>query len=115
MSDADSNYKVIKNENDVPVKVDDSRRPSRAPYVIPMLPLRETVVFPYMVIPLFVGRPKSLKAIDRAMETGREILVVSQRAATIDEPTVSDVYQIATVCQIRLMLSLPDGSIKSLV
>ncbi|MBI4865432.1 MAG: endopeptidase La [Candidatus Wallbacteria bacterium] len=113
MSDADS--PSSKESPEATVKVDDTRRPPRGAYVIPMLPLRETVVFPYMVIPLFVGRPKSLRAIDRSMETGREILVVSQKAATIDEPTVNDVYQVGTVCQIMQMLKLPDGIIKILV
>ena len=115
MSDTESNNKPPKGQTETPLKVEEARRPPRSAFVIPMLPLRETVVFPYMVIPLFVGRPKSLKAIERAMEGGREILVVSQKAATIDEPTPGDIYQVGTVCQIMQMLKLPDGIIKILV
>jgi ATP-dependent Lon protease len=80
-----------------------------------MLPLRETVVFPYMVIPLFVGRAKSLKAIEMAMEGSREILVVSQKEAATDTPASEDVFRVGTVCRIMQMLKLPDGIIKILV
>lgn len=82
---------------------------------VPMLPLRETVVFPYMVIPLFVGRPKSLRAIDQAMEGNRELLVVSQKEAATDDPTPDDIFEVGTVCRIMQMLKLPDGIIKILV
>ena len=82
---------------------------------MPMLPLRETVVFPYMVIPLFVGRPKSLKAIEVAMEGSRELLVVSQKEAATDDPSPGDVFGVGTVCRIMQMLKLPDGIIKILV
>lgn len=84
-------------------------------WTVPMLPLRETVVFPYMVIPLFVGRKKSLKAIEVAMDGSRELLVVSQKEAVTDEPTQGDIFQVGTVCRIMQMLKLPDGIIKILV
>ena len=93
----------------------EGRREARDEARITVLPLRETVVFPYMVIPLFVGRAKSLKAIEEAMDTSREIFVVSQRAAAIDDPEPKDVHQVGTVCQIMQMLKLPDGIIKILV
>jgi len=104
-----------KEEKDLPVAVSETKRSPRGVSQITMLPLRETVVFPYMVIPLFVGRPKSLKAIEKAMEGSREILVVSQKAASVDEPQPKDVFHVGTVCQIMQMLKLPDGIIKILV
>ena len=104
-----------KENKDLPVAVSEPRRAPRGVVQMTMLPLRETVVFPYMIIPLFVGRPKSLKAIDKAMEGSREILVVSQKAAAIDEPQAKDIYHTGTVCQIMQMLKLPDGIIKIVV
>jgi len=82
---------------------------------LPLLPLRETVVFPSQFVPLFVGRPKSLRAIEDAMQSGREILVVSQRVAAVEEPTAADLYGAGTVCQIMQLLKLPDGIVKILV
>ena len=82
---------------------------------LPMLPLRETVVYPAQFVPLFVGRPKSLRAIEEAMQTDREILVVAQKAASVEDPATSDLFQAGTVCQIMQVLKLPDGIIKILV
>ena len=82
---------------------------------LPLLPLRDVVVFPHMVIPLFVGRPKSIKALESAMEDGKSILLVAQKAAAKDEPAVEDLYDIGCIANILQMLKLPDGTIKVLV
>src|SRR5260221_3915745 len=81
----------------------------------PLLPLRDVVVFPHMVIPLFVGRPKSIKAMETAMEAGKSILLVAQRLATKDDPVADDMYSIGCVSNILQMLKLPDGTVKVLV
>ncbi|MBI2312141.1 MAG: endopeptidase La [Betaproteobacteria bacterium] len=83
--------------------------------VLPLLPLRDVVVFPHMVIPLFVGRPKSIKALDTAMEAGKSILLVAQKSAAKDEPGPEDLYDIGSVANILQMLKLPDGTVKVLV
>lgn len=82
---------------------------------LPLLPLRDVVVFPHMVIPLFVGRPKSIKALETAMETGKSILLVAQKSAAKDEPSADDMYAIGCVANILQMLKLPDGTVKVLV
>ncbi|WP_273428249.1 endopeptidase La [Chitinibacter tainanensis] len=81
----------------------------------PVLPLRDVVVFPHMVIPLFVGRPKSIKALEAAMDSGKHILLVAQKNAAKDEPTFADVYPIGTVATVLQLLKLPDGTVKVLV
>src|SRR5512147_725481 len=81
----------------------------------PLLPLRDVVVFPHMVIPLFVGRPKSIKAMETAMESGKSILLVAQRSAAKDDPGPQDMYDIGCVSSILQMLKLPDGTVKVLV
>ncbi len=82
---------------------------------LPLLPLRDVVVFPHMVIPLFVGRPKSIKALEVAMEAGNGILLVAQKSAVKDEPEAEDLYSIGCVANILQMLKLPDGTVKVLV
>ena len=82
---------------------------------LPLLPLRDVVVFPHMVIPLFVGRPKSIKGLDKAMESGKRILLVAQKAAAKEEPSATDMYDIGVVATILQMLKLPDGTVKVLV
>ena len=82
---------------------------------LPLLPLRDVVVFPHMVIPLFVGRPKSIKALEAAMEAGKGILLVAQKSAVKDEPSAEDLYGIGCVANILQMLKLPDGTVKVLV
>ena len=82
---------------------------------LPLLPLRDVVVFPHMVIPLFVGRPKSIKALEVAMEAGKTILLVAQQSAAKDEPSASDLYSVGCVANILQMLRLPDGTLKVLV
>lgn len=85
------------------------------PIDLPLLPLRDVVVFPHMVIPLFVGRPKSIKALELAMEADRRIMLVAQKAAAKDEPSVSDMFDVGCVSTILQMLKLPDGTVKVLV
>ncbi|WP_288842135.1 endopeptidase La [uncultured Deefgea sp.] len=81
----------------------------------PMLPLRDVVVFPHMVIPLFVGRPKSIKALEAAMEGNKHVLLVAQKNAAKDEPSMADLYPIGTVATVLQLLKLPDGTVKVLV
>ena len=83
--------------------------------MLPLLPLRDVVVFPHMVIPLFVGRPKSIKALEMAMEAGKSILLVAQKSAAKDEPDAADLYDIGCISNILQMLKLPDGTVKVLV
>lgn len=85
------------------------------PIELPLLPLRDVVVFPHMVIPLFVGRPKSIKALEAAMEAERRIMLVAQKAAAKDEPSVNDMFEVGCVSTILQMLKLPDGTVKVLV
>ncbi len=85
------------------------------PLDLPLLPLRDVVVFPHMVIPLFVGRPKSIKALEAAMEAERRIMLVAQKAAAKDEPAVSDMFDVGCISTILQMLKLPDGTVKVLV
>ncbi|MBC7499194.1 MAG: endopeptidase La [Herminiimonas sp.] len=85
------------------------------PTQLPLLPLRDVVVFPHMVIPLFVGRPKSIKALEAAMEQGKSIMLAAQKAAAKDEPSADDIYEIGCVANILQMLKLPDGTVKVLV
>ena len=85
------------------------------PITLPLLPLRDVVVFPHMVIPLFVGRPKSIKALEVAMEAGRQIMLVAQKAAGKDEPKPDDMFEVGCISSILQMLKLPDGTVKVLV
>ncbi|HUX89669.1 MAG TPA: endopeptidase La [Gallionellaceae bacterium] len=85
------------------------------PGLFPLLPLRDVVVFPHMVIPLFVGRAKSIKALESAMEAGKSIVLVAQKSAAKDEPSIEDMYRIGSIANILQMLKLPDGTVKVLV
>jgi len=82
---------------------------------LPVLPLRDVVVFPHMVIPLFVGRPKSIRALETAMESGKQIMLVAQKSASDDDPGVESIHTIGTVASILQLLKLPDGTVKVLV
>ncbi len=82
---------------------------------VPILPLRDVVVYPHMVIPLFVGREKSIVALDEAMNSDKQILLVAQKQADIDEPTLDDIYELGTLATILQLLKLPDGTVKLLV
>ncbi|WP_293766549.1 endopeptidase La [uncultured Aquitalea sp.] len=82
---------------------------------LPLLPLRDVVVFPHMVIPLFVGRAKSIRALETAMDEGKQVLLVAQRSASKDEPEADDLYDVGTIASVLQMLKLPDGTVKVLV
>ncbi|MDG6349168.1 endopeptidase La [Luteimonas sp. 8-5] len=90
-------------------------RTDTAPQVIPVLPLRDVVVFPHMVIPLFVGRDKSIRALELAMETDKRIALVAQKSPETDDPGAGDLYAIGTLATVLQLLKLPDGTIKVLV
>ncbi len=85
------------------------------PAAVPVLPLRDVVVYPHMVIPLFVGREKSIHALDAAMRTDKRIMLVAQRQADVDDPKLEDLHRFGTVASILQMLKLPDGTVKVLV
>ena len=93
------------------VQDEDKKMPTR----LPLLPLRDVVVFPHMVIPLFVGRPKSIKALDVAMKHNQPILLVAQKDAANDDPAVDDIYEVGAMAAVLQMLKLPDGTVKVLV
>ena len=82
---------------------------------IPLLPLRDILVFPTTVVPLFVGREKSIQALEHAMATDKEILLVAQMKAKVSDPTDEDIYKVGTISSIRQLLKLPDGTVKVLV
>lgn len=82
---------------------------------IPVLPLRDVVVYPHMVIPLFVGREKSIRCLEAAMDHDKKIMLVAQKEASTDEPGVNDLFTVGTVASILQMLKLPDGTVKVLV
>ncbi len=87
----------------------------RVSSLVPVLPLRDVVVYPHMVIPLFVGREKSIKALEATMQDNKQILLVAQKSPEVDEPTPEDVYQVGTMASILQLLKLPDGTVKVLV
>ncbi|WWP00687.1 MAG: endopeptidase La [Candidatus Dasytiphilus stammeri] len=83
--------------------------------IIPVLPLRDVVVYPHMVIPLFVGREKSMRCLENAMDQGKKIMLVAQKEALMDEPGIHDIFTVGTIASILQMLKLPDGTVKVLV
>src|SRR3989338_5252453 len=83
--------------------------------VLPLLPLRDVVVYPQIVQPLFVGRPKSIRALEVAMSAGKQVLLVAQKNPTEDDPNVQDVFEIGTIASILQLIRLPDGAVKVLV
>ena len=82
---------------------------------LPVLPLRDVVVYPHMVIPLFVGRDRSIKALDLAMAADKQILLVAQKSPDVDDPGQADLYAVGTLATVLQLLKLPDGTIKVLV
>ncbi len=82
---------------------------------IPVLPLRDVVVYPHMVLPLFVGREKSIVALDRAMDIGKRIMLIAQKKSDLDDPQPADLYEVGTLATILQLLKLPDGTVKVLV
>ena len=101
-------------EKELELEVDEGEMYSDAKGV-PVLPLRDVVVYPHMVIPLFVGRERSIVALDRAMNSGKKILLVAQQAADMDDPSPEDLYDVGTLATILQLLKLPDGTVKVLV
>jgi len=83
--------------------------------IYPVLPLRDIVVFPHLIAPLFVGREKSVNALEEVMKNNREILLVTQKDATKDEPASDDIYTLGVVASVLQLLKLPDGTVKVLV
>ena len=83
--------------------------------VLPLIPLRDVVVFPHMVIPLFVGRDKSIAALEEAMAADRDILLAAQKEARVNEPSSEDIHEVGTIGSIIQLLKLPDGTVKVLV
>ena len=81
----------------------------------PVLPLRDIVVFPQMIVPLFVGRSKSVNALETAMSDNKDIVLVTQKVAKVEDPKPKDLYSIGTICKILQLLKLPDGTLKVLV
>ena len=96
-------------------RTESSRTTGHEPLELPVLPLRDVVVFPHMVIPLFVGRDKSIRALDLAMEADKQILLVAQKSAETDDPVAGDLYEVGTLAHVLQLLKLPDGTIKVLV
>jgi len=94
-------------------KIDDEKKEDIVK--IPLLPLRDVVIFPFMVVPLFVGREKSIRALEEAMKKDKEILLASQKDAKSNDPKEDDIYTIGTIGTIVQMLRLPDGTFKVLV
>ena len=83
--------------------------------VYPVLPLRDIVVFPHMIVPLFVGRDKSVRALEDVMKEDKQILLVTQKNASQDDPSPSDIYTVGTIGTVLQLLKLPDGTVKVLV
>jgi len=83
--------------------------------LLPVLPLRDIVVFPHMIVPLFVGREKSVRALEAVMKDDKQILLVAQKNAAQDDPGADDLYQVGTVSTVLQLLKLPDGTVKVLV
>src|SRR6187397_778527 len=81
----------------------------------PVLPLRDIVVFPHMIVPLFVGREKSVRALEAVMKEDKQILLVAQKNASQDDPSADDIYRVGTVSTVLQLLKLPDGTVKVLV
>src|ERR1035437_6209000 len=97
-----------------PEKADEPKPAVRAE-LLPVLPLRDIVVFPHMIVPLFVGREKSVRALEAVMKDDKQILLVAQKNAAQDDPSVDDIYRVGTVSTILQLLKLPDGTVKVLV
>ena len=82
---------------------------------VPVLPLRDIVVFPHMVVPLFVGRDKSVNALEQVMSGDKKIMLITQKSANIDDPKKNDLFDFGTVANVLQLLKLPDGTVKVLV
>jgi len=91
---------------------DEKGKSGDAPLTLPLLPLRDIVVFPHMVVPLFVGREKSIRALEEAMGRNKEILLAAQKKAKTNDPAADDIFQVGTVAQVIQLLRLPDSTVK---
>ena len=94
---------------------DTTTTPATPPEAMPVLPLRDVVVYPHMVIPLFVGRERSILALEQAMKLDKQILLLAQKQADVDDPAPKDLYDVGTIATILQLLKLPDGTVKVLV
>ena len=92
-----------------------STKTANSQKTFPVLPLRDIVVFPHMIVPLFVGREKSIRALEEVMRTDGQILLATQKSANEDEPDANDIFEVGTLGQILQLLKLPDGTVKVLV
>jgi len=101
--------------NEISNSTEDKDKEVQIPDALPVLPVRDIVVFPYMIIPLFVGRDISIKAIDHSLNTNRMVLLLTQKDIDVETPKPEDLYSVGTVCMIMRMLKLPDGRVKILV
>ncbi|MDM8216971.1 endopeptidase La [Desulfovibrio piger] len=105
---------LTRDEEEQPAE-DTGEKTQTIPALLPVLPVRDVVIFNYMILPLFIGRDKSVQAVNAALQEGRHILICTQRDETVEEPTEADLYQTGTVAQIMRMLKMPDGRIKLLI
>ncbi len=96
----------------MPVRIQDDSTPRKLPRVIPVLPVRDTVYFPHMLFPLFLGREKSIKALDYALEKHRYVLLVAQREVSVEDPTPEDIYTVGTLAEVMQVLRVPDGTVR---
>ena len=96
----------------MPVRIQDDSSPRKLPRVIPVLPVRDTVYFPHMLFPLFLGREKSIRALDFALENHRYVLLVAQREVSVEDPTPEDIYTVGTIAEVMQVLRVPDGTVR---
>ena len=118
MKEGEHSPEQIENDTNVQEEVKETEQNEVAesvPKRVPLLPLRDIVAFPHMISPLFVGREKSVRALETATQDGKYILLVAQKEATLDEPSIDDIYRVGTLSTILQMLKLPDGTVKMLV
>ncbi|MBO5995967.1 MAG: LON peptidase substrate-binding domain-containing protein, partial [Acetobacter sp.] len=118
MKEGEHSPEQIENDTNVQEEVKETEQSEVAesiPKRVPLLPLRDIVAFPHMISPLFVGREKSVRALETATQDGKYILLVAQKEATLDEPSIDDIYRVGTLSTILQMLKLPDGTVKMLV
>jgi len=99
-------------QDELPIRSQDDSAPRKLPRVIPALPVRDTVYFPHMLFPLFLGREKSIRALDHALETHRYILLVTQRDISVEDPGPEDVYTVGVVAEVMQVLRVPDGTVR---
>src|SRR6266705_4239646 len=99
----------------IELKKEKDEEPAKIPEVLPVLPLRDIVIFPFMIVPLYVSRERSIKAVDQALAENRMILLAAQKKQDEEDPGPGDIYPVGTVALIMRMLKLPDGRIRVLV